>query len=71
MPGKLPVSTKKPVNNPKIIEKFNKELRITMAGRQSRGKLIFFRRLAFSMNVVCERVAISAKSAQVSMPEQR
>ena len=50
-PGKESVSSKNAVNNPKIIAKFKTELSINVNGKQNRGKLSFFRRLAFSMKI--------------------
>ena len=51
--------------------KLTPALSSTMTGRQMRGKLIFFSRLAFSMNMLWLREVISANRPQVSRPAQR
>ncbi|MNP76606.1 hypothetical protein D3C76_1738740 [compost metagenome] len=54
-----------------MMAKFTQALSSTISGRQIRGKLSFFSRLAFSRNIVRLRVVISPNSPQVSRPAQR
>ncbi|MNY25556.1 hypothetical protein D3C86_1593480 [compost metagenome] len=71
MPGSRPLISRKPRNKPRMIAKLIPALSSTMTGRQMRGKLIFFSRLAFSRNMLWLRVVISANRPQVSRPAHR
>lgn len=54
-----------------MIAKLMPALHSTITGRQIRGKLIFFSRLAFSRNMFWHRKVISENRPQVSKPAQR
>ena len=69
-PGKLPVMIKKTINKEKMIPKLSAALRITITGRQIRGKLSFLSKLALSIKTDCALVLISETSDQVMMPIQ-
>ena len=70
-PGRRPLKARKPRNKARMMAKLTPALSSTMTGRQMRGKLIFFSRLAFSMNMLWLREVISANRPQVSRPAQR
>ncbi|MNE63740.1 hypothetical protein D3C80_1591110 [compost metagenome] len=70
-PGSRPVINRKPRNKPMMIAKLIPAFNSTITGRQIRGKLIFFSRLALSRNMFWLRTVISANKPQVSNPAQR
>jgi len=70
-PGKLPLISKNAVNSPKMMAKFSNALETIMIGRVRRGKLIFFNRLALSINIFWARPTTSAKRPQVRIPAHR
>ncbi len=70
-PGKLPEMMRNSTNSVKMMAKFSSALQTTISGRHTRGKLIFFSRLAWSMNMVWARMVISENRFQVSTPAHR